>query len=137
MNKRFESSLNNTQTDLSTLIASVKSFLSPYDLTPRVQNATHLVLEESILNIIQHGYSDGDTHDINVKILVETNQIAIELIDDGKQFNPLSRPHRTPPTNIPAEEDTELGIHLMRNLMHSMAYSRNNGKNILEVWIRR
>jgi anti-sigma regulatory factor (Ser/Thr protein kinase) len=28
-----------------------------------------------------------------------------------------------------------LGIHLVRNMMNAMSYSRENDKNILEIWI--
>ena len=137
MNDKLFISIQNRKTDLSNVTHALKEFLAPKQLTPRIDNAVNLVIEELTMNIIQYGYQDEDIHIINIEVEVDTERIAITLTDDGVEFNPLALPH--PDRSRPVMERIEngLGINLVRRIRKAMEYRREDGKNILKIWIDR
>jgi len=58
-------------------------------------------------------------------------EVRVEVIDGGKQFNPLT----LPPVDVAAPLETRpiggLGIHMMRQLMDTVEYRRERDTNIL------
>lgn len=135
MNKSLSLVFTNDLKDLPDILQVVKAFLEPHGLDKRILYAVDLILEEAIANIIDHGYEDDHSHDIDVRLDVQNNHVFIKLEDEGIKFNPLSVPR----INItPAALDRlegGLGIHLVRNMMNSMAYRREDNRNIFEIWI--
>jgi len=130
-------SLQNNKAELTTVNRALKEFLAPKELTPRIENAVNLVIEELTMNIIQYGYEDEEIHTIKVDIEVETERIFITVTDDGVEFNPLAlpRPNRSRP--VIERIESGLGISLVRSMRKAMEYRRVNGKNILKIWIDR
>jgi len=136
MENVFSGTLKNDLKDLSRLMGEVNAFLKRHALTAKIKNAVCLVLEEALMNIIKYGYDDDTVHAIDVRVEVEKDEVAVRLEDDGKAFNPLTIPRLD--RSKPAMERIEdgLGIHLVRNIMRSMSYRREKGKNIFEIWVK-
>ncbi len=137
MSSTLSISLQNNKAELTTVNRALKEFLAPKELTPRIENAVNLVIEELTMNIIQYGYEDEEIHTIKVDIEVETERIFITVTDDGVEFNPLAlpRPNRSRP--VIERIESGLGISLVRSMRKAMEYRRVNGKNILKIWIDR
>lgn len=137
MSSTLSISLQNNKAELTTVNRALKEFLAPKELTPRIENAVNLVIEELTMNIIQYGYEDEEIHTIKVDIEVETERISITVTDDGVEFNPLAlpRPNRSRP--VIERIESGLGISLVRSMRKAMEYRRVNGKNILKIWIDR
>jgi serine/threonine-protein kinase RsbW len=135
VNKVLSLVFTNDLKDLPDILRVVKTFLEPHRLDGRLIYAVDLVLEEAISNIINHGYEDDQSHDIEVRIAVQNKQVAIKLEDDGIKFNPLSVPRFDTSQRALDRLEGGLGIHLVRNMMNSMAYRRENNRNIFEIWI--
>ncbi len=129
-------SIQNDIQELTKISREVNAFLEPRELTPKIHYAVNLVLEELLINIIQYGYDDEKVHIIDVQLEIEKERIALTIIDDGVAFNPLSvaRPDRSKPVMERIEEG--LGINLVRSMRKAMEYRREQGKNILNVWIQ-
>ena len=96
----------------------------------------NLALEELTTNIISYGGDEGcKTPRIEIKIASEQDQLLIEISDDGRPFDPLND---APPAPI-IDENTEIapvggfGLHLVRNVMDSMSYSYEDGRNRLTM----
>ena len=93
----------------------------------------NLVLEELIVNVINYGYPDGRSG--NIDVLIETNakEINIHITDDGDPFDPFQ--NESPDLSLAIEDRPigGLGIYLVRNYMHSYDYSyaQNHNKVIL------
>ena len=90
-----------------------------------------LVCDELVTNIIKYGYSDCSEHEIVVQISIPPDAVVIELEDDGRPFNPLTRP--APDLSAPVEDRSigGLGIHLLREMMDAGEYRYVNGTNHL------
>lgn len=99
--------------------------------------ATQLVLEEILSNVIRHGYEDSEGHEISVSLRASDGGVELQVEDDGREFDPLSAPEVD--LGIPLEERRVggLGIHLVRKMASEVRYRRQDGKNRVEVFIRR
>ncbi len=97
----------------------------------------NLVLEELVINVHYHGHDDG-IHDIEIKLDSELERLRIEVIDDGRPFDPLLDA-ALPDTNAPIEDRAVggLGLYLVRTTMDEMQYKREQGKNHVILVARR
>ena len=137
MSNKLSISLQNDKAELTKVNRELTEFLTPIELSPRINNAVNLVIEELLMNIVQYSFEDEDVHTIKLDVEADTERIAITFTDDGVEFNPLDLPR--PDRSRPAMEriETGLGINLVRRIRKAMEYQRADGKNILKIWIDR
>ena len=128
-------SFANDMQELTHVIQVVNVFLEPRGLASKLVYAVNLILEEILINIIKHGYDDEETHDIEVRIEVEEGEVALAVIDDGKEFNPLTVPGPDFSKSAMDRLEEGLGLQFVRHMRNAMEYSRAEGKNILRIWI--
>ncbi|NIQ87989.1 MAG: ATP-binding protein [Deltaproteobacteria bacterium] len=128
-------SFANDMKELTHVLQVVNVFLEPRALSSKLVYAVNLILEEILMNIITYGYDDEDSHEIEVQIGVEEEEVALTVIDDGKEFNPLTipRPDRSKSAMDRIEEG--LGLQFVRHMRNAMEYRREENKNILKIWI--
>ena len=128
-------SFANDMKELTHLLQVVNVFLEPRELQSKLIYAVNLILEEILMNIIKYGYDDEESHAIEVQIEVEQEEVALTVIDDGKEFNPLTipRPDRSKSAMDRLEEG--LGLQFVRHMRNAMEYRREEDKNILKIWI--
>ena len=100
------------------------------DLTFRVS----LVIDELAQNVVDYSYEDG-SGDVEVEVTSGDEAVTIEIIDEGRPFDPLDVP--PPKTDQPIDERPVggLGIHLIRKMAKAIGYQRLGNKNLLEVRI--
>ena len=125
----------NDMKELTHVLQVVNVFLEPRELQSKLIYAVNLILEEILMNIIKYGYDDEKSHEIEVQIEVEQEEVALTVIDDGKEFNPLTipRPDRSKSAMDRLEEG--LGLQFVRHMRNAMEYRREDDKNILRIWI--
>jgi anti-sigma regulatory factor (Ser/Thr protein kinase) len=120
--------------EVNNLLKVMNVFLEPRHFSASIITAINLVIEESLTNTIQHGYDDENEHLITIRVTLNKDEVILRFEDDAKEFNPLATP-RMEKSEALLDSAKGLGIHLVRNMMNAMAYSRENEKNILEIWI--
>ncbi len=93
----------------------------------------NLALEEAVSNVIFYAFDDEKEHDIKIVISLENKNLSIEIIDDGKPFDPTAR--KQPDVSLPAEDRPigGLGIFLIRKMMDNVTYNRHNNLNTLTL----
>jgi anti-sigma regulatory factor (Ser/Thr protein kinase) len=121
--------------ELTHLLQVVNVFLEPRALSSKLVYAVNLILEEILMNIIKYGYDDEDSHEIEVQIEVEEEEVALTVIDDGKEFNPLTIPGPDRSKSSMARLEEGLGLQFVRHMRNAMEYRREENKNILTIWI--
>ena len=137
MSARLDLTVQTRLEELDRLSAAVENFGAeddwPSDLTFKVT----LILEELWLNVLNYGH-DGGLHEVNISLTSETEYLTIEIIDDGKPFDPFSE---APTPNVTGSLNDRaiggLGIHLVRTMMDELRYRREEGKNHLILVKRR
>lgn len=124
----------NNSKDVADLLKTVDVFLDQKRLSSRIVTAIEIVIEECLMNAIRHGYEDESERAMTVGLSVKSDEVAIRIENDASEFNPLTEP-RLEIDASPPENGKGLGLHLIRNMTNAITYSRENGKNILEIWI--
>ena len=91
----------------------------------------NLVLDELSVNIVNYG---GEASEIEVSLAADAKEVRVEISDDGRPFDPLNDAAE-PDLDAPLEERPigGLGIHLVREMMDELHYSREDGKNRLAM----
>jgi serine phosphatase RsbU (regulator of sigma subunit)/anti-sigma regulatory factor (Ser/Thr protein kinase) len=95
-------------------------------------NKIQLACEEALVNVINYAYP-GKEGDLEIRVENKPNGMDIILSDSGIAFDPLSLPD--PDITAPMEKRRigGLGIFMMKKIMDSVAYRRENGRNILTM----
>ena len=128
-------SFANDMQELTHLLQVVNVFLEPRPLSSKLVYAVNLILEEILMNIIKYGYDDEESHEIEVQIEVEREEVAVTVVDDGKEFNPLTIPGLDRSKSAMDRIEEGLGLQFVRHMRNAMEYRREEDKNILKIWI--
>ena len=123
--------------DLPELVAAVEELGErdgwPGELTFRIS----LVIDELAQNVVDYSYED-QPGDVEVEVTSEPEAIIIEIIDQGRPFDPLTEAPE-PDLTSPIEDRPigGLGVHFTKTLMDDVKYCRDSGKNRLKIVTRR
>ena len=101
------------------------------DWPPDLIFKVNLVLDELSVNIVNYG---GEASEIEVSLAADADEVRVEIADDGRPFDPLNDAME-PDLDAPLEDRAigGLGIHLVREMMDELHYSREDGKNRLAM----
>lgn len=92
-----------------------------------------LALTEAVTNIIEYAFEAGAEHEITVKLSHRSDHLAVELIDEGRPFDPTRYKGVELPGTLDEAEVGGLGIHLLRSYTDKIQYKRRNNQNILTL----
>lgn len=118
-------------------LAGLPSFLEDFGNANGVDEMTimslNLAIEEAMVNVINYAYPEGTVGDVTLTAERCNNTICFTLIDSGKPFDPTQVPDAD--TSLSADERPigGLGIFLVRQLMDTVVYQYEDGKNILTM----
>ena len=93
----------------------------------------NLALDEVVTNVIRYAHDDGRQHPIVVRLALEQGVLTAQVEDDGRAFNPLDAPVPDIGAGIDDRPIGGLGIHLVRSVMTSVEYRREDGRNVLTM----
>ena len=102
---------------------------------PELLYRVNLVIEELVLNIMDHGRKPDDTgSEIDITLTSGAESVTIEISDDGIEFDPL-KDAPVPDVDAPIQDRPigGLGVHFARTLMDEFTYRREDGKNHLTL----
>ena len=120
--------------NLDKVLAFVDSHLETVDCpTPYMMNID-IAVEEIFVNIAKYAY-DGEPGKAWIRMGVEKcpRTMFLTFIDEGKPFDPVSKPD--PDVTLSAEKRKigGLGIFMVKKSMDSMEYERRDNRNILTI----
>lgn len=123
--------LVNDLAEIERLSRLVEAFGEAGGMRPESVFNVNLALDEVITNVIRYAHDDGREHPIVVRLKIDQDVLTAQVEDDGYAFNPLEAP--VPDTGASIEERPigGLGIHLVRSVMNSVEYRREDGRNVL------
>lgn len=101
------------------------------------QAKIELALEEALVNIIKHGYSNH-SGEIEINCRLTSDGLCIVLKDRGVPYNPLANVRKLDPST-PLEFKTVggYGLHLILSIMDRVDYCHQEGCNILTLLHRK
>lgn len=122
--------IKNDISEISRMMDLTEQFGDENSISPGIINSLNLSLDEIITNIISYGFEDSEPHVITLALTLEDKSIIARIEDDGKAFNPLQVPDADITKPLEEKNIGGLGLHLVRNLMDSVAYRRIADKNV-------
>lgn len=134
------------QSEIGSALVWLEEQTESAGLPIRAQFALNLGLDETLANIVMHGFREQPGHERTagtgeplVRIECHGSETGFDLVvrDNGVAFDPTEQ---EPDTLAESLEDAALGGHglrLMRHFLHEIRYERIAGWNILHMHLRR
>ena len=93
-----------------------------------------VALEEVFVNVAHYAYGEGDGEvTLDIGFFEEDRSILFRMWDTGIPFDPLQKPDPDITLSIAQRQIGGLGIFLVKQIMDSVTYTYENGKNILTM----
>lgn len=133
MSDRLRLTLNSVPSALLTIADALSAFAKERKLPHLIESAIHLALEETVTNIIGHGYQGRADGKIDIEVALEPCEVVVTIEDAAPPYNPLAAP--APDFDSPLEQRKPggLGVFLIKRLMDSLDYRYTGGKNRLTL----
>jgi anti-sigma regulatory factor (Ser/Thr protein kinase) len=112
---------------------ALERFTAQSGCSGRTLHQVQLALEEHLTNILNYAFVDQAEHRVTIRAQLEANRLDIEIVDDGRPFNPLE--YAAPDLSAPIEKRPlgGLGIYMLRKSVDSVEYRREGNRNILAL----
>lgn len=123
--------IQNRLGDFSKLNKWLEELAQQLQLSERDSFRIDLALTEAVTNIVEHAYEDEADHYITITFRYLDQMASLELVDDGRPFNPLQQPEAGLPSSLEEAKEGGLGIHFIRSYTDELGYRRQSGQNIL------
>lgn len=126
-------SLVNDLKEIARVAEQIDEFCASRDVASEVAYAINLALDEILTNTISYGYDDDEAHQIGIRVRPEADALVIVIVDDSAAFDLSNAP--TPDTNAALDERPlgGLGLFLVHQMMDSVEYRREEGRNIVTL----
>jgi len=124
--------IKNKISELERINNKIERISDEWEISEHLSFNINLVIEEIFSNIVFYGYRDKNEHKINITFTSNKDHLKIKIEDDAQEFNPLFIPTHRCKYNSPDDAEVGgLGIHLVKNIMDDLKYSRKHDRNIL------
>lgn len=133
MPERAQFSILNRIAALSEAMERVDQFAARQDVPEVARRALMLALEESLANIISHGYTDQNDHDIHIAVETGEREVRLEVIDSGVPFDLRTLQAPDLSQSIEERQIGGLGVLLIRKMMDEVDYRRDGDYNRLRL----
>ncbi|MDA7450371.1 ATP-binding protein [Candidatus Pelagibacter ubique] len=115
MNKTFSATLSN----LKNIRLFVTNFLNDCELEMKLINNIKLAVDESVSNIIKHGYKGEDENNkIEIKLEIIKKKLSIHLFDNGTPVNQKN----IQPRNLKDIKPGGLGSYFINEIMDEVKW---------------
>ena len=125
--------LNNTD-EMARLDRAVEEFGQAQEWTEQMSYQIKLALEEVVMNVINYAHDDDEDHAFEVNVKSDGDGVVIDVIDDGKPFDPLEEAAAPDvDASLEARDIGGLGVFFVKTLMDDVEYRREDGRNRLRM----
>ncbi|MBQ9418470.1 MAG: ATP-binding protein [Bacteroidales bacterium] len=125
--------LHNDVQEIPQLADFIDSFATQHSIPPALSMSLNLALEEAVVNVMNYAYPAGTVGEVHLSAEAADGTATFVLTDSGTPFDPTA----TPPPDLTLGADDRpiggLGIFLVGQIMDTVAYQRQDDKNILTM----
>jgi len=90
----------------------------------------NIVLTEALVNAIKHANTTDPNKEVRIRISVSDTELLIKVYDNGQGFDLNLVSCTTCPDPL---SEQGRGIYIIRSLMDSVEYRKDDGGNVLEM----
>jgi serine/threonine-protein kinase RsbW len=114
---------------------ALAEFLDDEGVSKSTVHRVKLVVEELVVNVIQHAFDDGAPHAILLDVRTDPQGVAILVEDDGKRFDPTLA--TAPPLKelLESGKSGGLGVAIIRKVTRELKYERTDNKNRVRAYV--
>ncbi len=123
--------LKNDLSEISKFAERLSLFGSENHLSKESTNEINLVLEELFTNCVSYGFEKGVEGRIEIEAMIGSKEIRIEMVDDGRPFDPLAFTPSDPNISLDEMSVHGRGILLVKHMVDTMHYRRKADRNIV------
>lgn len=121
---------------ISNGIKPITNLLQEIGVEHKIVYKIELALDELLTNVASYAYPPDVAGEIEIQYEIvdsPNRMISISIIDEGKEFDPLSL--EEPDISLSSEDRAigGLGLFIVKNTMDEMKYDRKNNKNVLTI----
>jgi serine/threonine-protein kinase RsbW len=130
--KPIELVIRNDMAELAAVLDSLERLGNKIGLPEDVLTQLGVGLDELVSNVIKYAWpddADGAPHEINIRIRAGEERIEVEIIDDGRAFDPGLAPPPMPPPSGRRPRPGGVGLNMVRQLVDDFHYERVDGRN--------
>ncbi len=137
--KMFESTLSeklvlkNDVKEVAKFSTFIKSVTEKLNIEKSLARQLRLAVEEAVVNVIDYAYPIGHEGEIEVQMMSDGKIIKTIITDSGAAFDPTAKERADTTLSAEDRQIGGLGLLLVRELMDTINYERNNNKNILTL----
>jgi anti-sigma regulatory factor (Ser/Thr protein kinase) len=135
MHPTFHRTFTRSVNEYQAVSADVEAFCTEQHVPPGPAFKVRLVLEELILNLIDHATGSA-TDRIELSIVVEPGRVVLTVEDDSNPFDPRSAPAFDKAKPLEDRSPRGMGIHLVRNMTEELDYARIGDRNRLRAVVK-
>ena len=117
--------------NLDTVLGFVTSELEATGCPMKQQTKIIIAVEEIFVNIARYAYAPG-IGGVAIRVAIG-DEITIEFEDEGIPYNPLENEEPDITSGAEARKIGGLGVFMVRQIMDSVIYKREAGKNVLTI----
>ena len=129
---RIERSLH-TVDEVIALSEQVIPFCMERGIGAREANRLALCVEEMAGNVIEHGFSDGKPHHLDVRVLVKDGVVILRLRDDCRSFDLREKAARW--ELDPEHPEKNIGIRMVLRVAKDISYTNTMNTNNLIITV--
>ena len=107
----------------------VQDFCAGHGVDKKTAMLSALAVEEMAGNIVQHGFSDGKKHAIDIRVLYTPENMVIRLRDDCRPFDPKERIGLI----YPEDPVKNIGIRMIAGLCQDIRYQELFKMNVTTI----
>ena len=120
--------------EFATLQQWLLSIAAELDMQERIRKQLMICCDEIFTNIASYAYTDGNgSVTVTVEFVSETKSLRIIFSDSGTAFNPLEISEPDTSSALSERKVGGLGMFMVKKMMDSVEYCRQDGKNILTL----
>ena len=127
--------ISNQLAELRRMGFALAEFLDDEGVSKSTAHRVKLVVEELVVNVIQHAFDDGTPHAILLDVRTDPRGVAVVVEDDGKPFDPTVA--HFPPLKdlLESGKSGGLGVAIIRKVTRELSYERADDKNRVRAYV--
>ena len=121
--------IRNNIADLATLTTAMQRVGAEHGMPEESLFQLQVALDEIVSNVIKYAWPDGGAHEIEIHITAREDGVEVEIIDDGRTFDPRDAPKRDKPLPGRRPRPGGVGVQMTKQLVDRIGYARICSRN--------
>jgi anti-sigma regulatory factor (Ser/Thr protein kinase) len=129
MTATFGLTIRNEISEIALVRDALDRFGGNLNVAQRELMQLQAAMDEILSNVIKYAWPTGGEHEVLVRMSFNATEIALDIFDDGKAFDPRLAPEPEPAAAGKRPPPGGVGIHMVRRLVDAISYERIHGRN--------